>query len=348
MKKRRMLKMAHLPAVLALGTLASPVTSAAASIAAPASTSPQELIIKVRDASVDELMKLTFFELNTLKNAVFAARGYNFANDRTWLRLMFCAKPTGKVSGQFCKPEDCPNKSAQFRTWVAQRREDNDWDLASVRFPACADTGAPNSDQQKAIANIRVATFKKVEHIGLASRIERALRQDLPWMADDDDRLGNCGWFLGWVACTQNDQPESRLSGWQESLTRDVLGTHRLLQLIRHPEQVDPTELLGLYLGDVAFLRSVVEAQNGKQFKGVLGWEISQIAGVLEPNPSYDPVKLPVQTQTLLKMLDDVAEKIRRSDLNDLPPSLRSRKIDASGDPENNDDIPEGYRAAAC
>ena len=48
-------------------------------------------------------------------------------------------------------------------------------------------------------------------------------------------------------------------------------------------------ELLGLYLSDVMFLQKAIEVKYGKEYIGVLGWEISQITGITAKKKDYDP-----------------------------------------------------------
>ena len=55
---------------------------------------PRELVVRLKNASVEDIKKLSFFELNLLKNAVYASKGYKFADDRPWLNQIFCEKNT--------------------------------------------------------------------------------------------------------------------------------------------------------------------------------------------------------------------------------------------------------------
>jgi hypothetical protein len=126
----------------------------------------------------------------------------------------------------------------------------------------------------------------------------------------------------------------------RESILRDVHGYAQLLKMIANAEKdFDAMELLGLYAGDIIFLRNVIEAKYGKPIAGVLGWEISQLIGVTEKKQNYNPKDLPMKTQVKLQVLDDIVQKIMQSDLNDVPKELKNQPIDLNFDP---------YRSAAC
>lgn len=113
-------------------------------------------------------------------------------------------------------------------------------------------------------------------------------------------------------------------------MRRDIHGFYRLIKLIDNFEDFDSMELLGLFAGDIIFLRNVIEAKYGKPFdyEDVLGWEISQMIGVTEKKKFYTTADLPLAVRDRIKLLDAVVNKIMRSDLNDIPASLRSRPVE--------------------
>jgi hypothetical protein len=104
-------------------------------------------------------------------------------------------------------------------------------------------------------------------------------------------------------------------------------------------EEFDAMEFLGLYVGDILFLRNVFEAKYGKSISGVLGWEIGQVIGITEKKADYNIQKLPLKIQVKIQMIDDILKKILESDLQDVPASLKKKPIDFREDP---------YRGGAC
>lgn len=292
---------------------------------------PEELVSLLENASVAELQKLPFTELNILKNAVFASRGYVFADDRPWLNLLYCGEPYFSQHVQlFQRLVQFPASDvAQFTgdtadSFMSTQRGDafriTKWDLRAYRFPACRDSGALDEHQKKAIATLHVALLKKVEAFKSTADMDLALK------ADVDGRL--CGYYSS--VLLGKALREEALKVFETSLRRDLHGYYRLMKLIRQGEVFDQMELLGLYAGDIVFLKNVLEAQQGKPFSGVLGWEISQVIGVSEQKQDYDPSRLPPDMQQRLKSLDDIVIKIMRSGLKDVPASLRSRPIEFS------------------
>lgn len=290
---------------------------------------PRDLVALLESASIEELQKLSYTELNILKNAVFASRGYVFADDRPWLNLFFCG------NAYFSRHKRLFQKLVRFaaveinqftgdayegflRDQVGEAFRTSTWDLREYAFPPCKDSGPLDEHQQKAIANLHVAVLKKIESSGSTEAIDSALMRDMSGR--------KCGYYssiiLGKVLRSEV------LDAFEISLRRDLHGYYRLMKLIKHVKDFDSMELLGLYAGDIIFLKNMLEAQQGKPFSGVLGWEISQIIGVTEKRPDYDPQQLPQAIQEKLKSLDDIVGKIMRSDLNDIPASLKSRPIE--------------------
>ncbi|MHB8845156.1 MAG: hypothetical protein ACYC7L_10470 [Nitrospirota bacterium] len=275
---------------------------------------PKELVIRIKNTSVEDLKKLSFLELNILKNAVYAAKGYKFADDRPWLNQIFCEQRYRKV-----KKSGLAAGRAALESWASKLRGQAAWDLDAYEFPACKDAGVLDADQMRALANIRMALFKKIDSLGSIRAIDSTLDNEITGL----QKQGDFVWILGKAVpmCTAE-------YCMQDNTRRELHGYNRLLQLVKNVENFDAMELLGLYTGDILFIRSILEAKYGKPHEGVLSWEISQLVGVTERKAGYDPKKLPVNVQVLLQMLDDVVQKIVQSDLNDVPASFKGKTIE--------------------
>ncbi len=290
---------------------------AAVAQAAPAPADPRppasELVARIRDTPVAELEKLSFLDLNVLKNAVFASTGYVFAEDRPWLRAIFCARGDATPA-----PAAAPGLSP-----------------AAYRFPECKEGGELGDAHRKALANLRVATFKRIARYETAGALDQAVTSDCHplWSAD-----------FPLLSASASRELAPR---WEASLRRDMAGLRRLRQLVDKPGGFDAMELLGLYAGDVLFLRTLIEAQHGKPLTGTLAWEAQQLLGVVEARSDYDPAKLPIEVQTKLQVLDDVIQKIQRSDVNDLPARLKGKRLDYKTPVQEEEDVTV-YQGAAC
>ena len=198
-------------------------------------------------------------------------------------------------------------------------RKETKWDLEAYAFPGiCKEGGQLEEEHKQAIANIRVAMYKKIESLKSVEEIDKALDNEflkMPWN-------GASLWVLGKTIPYNTYMPSGHLS-----LRRELHGYNRMLQLIRNVEEFDPMELLGLYLSDVMFLQKAIEVKYGKEYIGVLGWEISQITGITAKKKDYDPKTLPIQIQVKLQILDEITQKIIRSGINDIPASLRRKNL---------------------
>jgi len=304
---------------------------------------PAALVKKIRDASVAELQKLSFVELNLLKNAVYAAKGYKFADDRQWLNLMFCHENEAEAEAERQSTVSV-NSSLLPKSMMKQADDSKVWNLGLYEFPPCKEGDAIDEDQMKAVANVRVAMFKKIEVLKTIDKVDEGLKKE-------NIDLQSClkrSVVMGRKSFTYEEPNldggpdlitiESYGHGWYESILRETHGYNRMLQLMKKGGNFDAMELLGLYVGDIRFLRDVIEARHGKPFQGVLGWEISQIIGVTETRADYDPKQLPLPVQVKLQLLDEIMQKILNSDLNDIPPSLKGKSID----------VIQTYASAAC
>ena len=281
---------------------------------------PRELVIKLKNASVADLEKLSFLELNLLKNAVFASKGYKFADDRPWLNEVFCGGPK-KIAKKKSAKKTAPSAQATESAAILSDLSGNPWNLNAYVFPVCRESGPLDEDQKKAIANTRVATMKKLQTLGSIAEVDNTLNREVAPNGPSKGPVLILGKEISF---------NSLLEFGYVSMRRDLHGMNRMLRIIKTPEDFDSMELLGLFMGDIIFLKNVIEAENGKSFPGVQGWEISQLIGVVEQKASYDVTALPVAAQRRIQQLEDIALKIQRSDLNDIPASLRSRPIEFS------------------
>jgi len=324
--------------LLFMTTNSYPVLAQSAMASAGQKKDPSILVIRLKNASLEDLKKLSFLELNALKNAVYASKGYRFADDRPWLQELFCPEITAaRIEAYQNEGSDGDSPAphmpdANELAWYASMRGQTRWNLDEYAFPGCRDGDQPDDDQKKALANIRIATFKKIagindineaDHVFLDSEMTEKIYQNMTIL------------IMGRPVELPLYQGVAR-----ESILRDVHGYAQLLKMITNAEKdFDAMELLGLYAGDILFLRNVIEAKYGKPIAGVLGWEISQLIGITEKKPNYEPKELPMKIQIKLQILDDIVQKIMQSDLNDVPKELRNQPIDLNFDP---------YRSAAC
>jgi hypothetical protein len=176
-----------------------------------------------------------------------------------------------------------------------------------------------NEDQKMAIANIRVALFKKIDAIGNVRALDSTLDEELRKIP----QTGGSAWILGKTLSKNALRQYGTVS-----MRRDLHGMNRMLHIMKNLDDFDSMELLGLFMGDIIFLRNVIEAKQGKEFTGVQGWEISQLIGVPPVRGDYTIQKLPPAVQMKLKALEDIAVKIQRSDLNDVPASFKNKPIE--------------------
>jgi hypothetical protein len=299
---------------------------------------PGILVIRLKNASLEDLKKLSFLELNALKNAVYASKGYKFADDRPWLQELFCPEITAARIEAYQNEgsdEDSPAPrvpDANELAWYASMRGQTRWNLDEYAFPGCRDGGQLDDDQKKALANIRVATFKKIAGLNDINKVDHVFL--------DREMTGKVYQKVTILIMGRPVELSLYQGIARESILRDVHGYAQLLKMIANVEKdFDAMELLGLYAGDIIFLRNIIETKYGKSTSGVLEWEISQLIGVTEKKQNYDPKDLPVKIQVKLQVLDDIVRKIMQSDLNDVPKELKNQPIDLNFDP---------YGSAAC
>lgn len=294
---------------------------------------PAALVKKIRDASVGELQKLSFVELNLLKNAVYSAKGYKFAEDRQWLNLMFCHQDAEEDAADRNSTVSV-NSSLLPKRMMKQADDSHVWNLGLYEFPPCKEGGAIDGEQMKAVANIRVAMFKKIEGLKSIENVDEVLKKENIELQSSLKRSVVMGRkSFTYEEASDFGEPglitiETYSQQWYESILRETHGYNRMLQLMKKGDNFDSMELLGLYVGDIRFLSDVIEARHGKPFQGVLGWEISQIIGITETRADYDPKQLPLPEQVKLQLLGEIMQKIINSDLNDIPASLKGKSID--------------------
>ncbi len=310
---------------------------------------PMELVQKISESSVEELAKLSFLELNLLKNAAYAANGYEFAEDKLWLRNFFCGDLYGVEHIYVGEddlnldnykdreiPEDVKDalesirkKNASLRAWRGTLSNNSGYDLSLYEFPSCEKAGEIKELQKLAAANVRIAIIKKVEaYTGKLENLSAGMR--IPEHANTYYSLGKL-FPIGdvehsWDGGGDSYQPYMR--SWEMSLKRELMGVNQLVKLMHRLDNFDQMELLGLYAGDIALLKNIIEAKHGKPFQGVPGWEVSRLIGVTDVNPDYDPKQLPVEVQVRIQLLEETIKKILRSDVSDLPKELQEGTIE--------------------
>lgn len=254
---------------------------------------------------VYSLQKLGFFELNFLKNAIYAANGYKFASDRPWLVFYFCEGDTS------------------HRLAVAP--SNHKWLFSEYKFPPCGSGGNINSTHSQILAKLRVALIRKIRAFDNIEMADEQLKKE---MEEQSRKLSDLLMELNKDEDDALARPELPFSFEMltESLYRELHGYNRLLIVANNYEKIDYMELLGVYAGDLLLLKELIEAKNGKQVKGVLGWEVNEIlSGDKNYNKDAKPEKLSIQAQVALQMIDEIILKLQRSKMNDIPEALRKR-----------------------
>jgi hypothetical protein len=262
----------------------------------PAQSSDLDSLVQsIASATTQDLSSLSFFELNILKNAIFSSKGFKYAKDRIWLFSYFYGK-----------------KSKMEKHLPAR------WDLGKYDFPKPikGDQFATDSVMEKAIANVRVALYKKIRGFQNVQNADSALDREYQAHCTIKEFANGLEIF------------GRKIGGglqFKESIKREIHGYRCILSIIDENRGFDACELLGVYVGSVAMLKSVIQAQNGKSFDGTLGWEISQLAGVTPKSEKYDESKLPDSVKSKIKLLDAVMQKIANSEIGDVPEQFRNR-----------------------
>lgn len=278
------------------------------------------LIAGIGTSDPAELSKMTFFELNFLKNAVFSAKGYAYAKDRQWLYDYFYQP------GRKGKQTNCL------------------FDLSGDVFPN-PDTNKPfeiDTNMEAAIAKVQVALFRKLKDFRKAGEIYRKVDEEYQEHVTfyqklyPHYRLTQTKVTITifnrklYYEKTQSDTgtPESRvyyppvLTDLIDSIKREDAGYRRLLSLIERERDFDESELLGIYAGGVELLRNCIEARHGKPFDGPLGWQIEQLIGTHSVDSAYNRDELDWSVKHRLETLDRVIQKMNKSGIGDLPPNL--------------------------
>jgi len=111
------------------------------------------LVKKISNTPNAELVSMTFFELNILKNSVFSLQGYKYADDRKWLYSYFYTnKDTTKTNEK--------------------------WDL-NLKYPEPESVEFKfDDDMKKAVANVRIAMFNKIRSIGDINQIDELIDKE--------------------------------------------------------------------------------------------------------------------------------------------------------------------------
>jgi hypothetical protein len=122
----------------------------------------------------------------------------------------------------------------------------------------------------------------------------------------------------------QDDRDE-----FQISLIRDLKGDFSLLRLVEQFKQdkyeFDLAELLGLYLGNLDFLRKVILARSGRSFEEPLKTELKRLG--VEPS-AMAVGNLSADAKEALRRLDLAIGSLAKGELNDIPASLRVKALE--------------------
>lgn len=265
-----------------------------ASVAWSQNKSPLDLIPQIAEANNQDLSKLTFFEINILKNAIYSAKGYKYADDRQWLYEYFY-RPRSKTTVPGSGP----------------------WDLSGYSFPDPASGVEFKFDptMEKAIANIRVALYRKISSYPSVKEVDQAIDRDY-------NQHFQKGYFI--ILGRKIIRPTQE---YKESIRREAHGYFNIAQLSQSDEAFDASELLGVYVGSVVLLKNIIEAKHGKIFDGITAWEITQRIGVTPQDQQYDEAKLPPEVKAKLQILDSVIKKISQSAIGDLPEQFKKGAI---------------------
>ena len=254
------------------------------------------LVKKIANTPNAELASLTFFELNILKNAVFSLQGYKYAEDRKWLY-------------------------SYFYRYHGTIKEGSKWNL-NLEYPTPESVEFKfDKNMKKAVANVRIAMFKKIRDIGDINQIDNLI--------DKEYKNHNGSIFDRTIIYG----PE-----FKESIRREVHGYNRIINIIDTKSNFDPSELMGVYIGSLVLLKQVIEAQNGKIHGGVLGWEISQLTNITPGTDEYDFTNLPATEKEKIKTIDKVIDMVKNSGIGDIPEVLRSKEIKMS-----EEEMPDEY-----
>jgi hypothetical protein len=253
-----------------------------------------KLVKKIGATNNSELLALSFFELNILKNSIYSAKGYQYAGDRGWLDDYF------------------------YNPFHAQRDVKDDdksktkWDLSEYSFPEPQKDVVfqIDKDMEKAITNVRVALFKKVKSYKSLTDVDIEIKHEIASYQQEKNQF-----IFG--------RKISYISEFGDSIRREAHGYKCLMNLIDSDQSFDACELLGIYVGSVVLFKNILEAKNGKIFSGVSGWEISQIVGVTPQDTQYDPQKLPQKVKQKIQVLNSIIQKMTRSGIGDVPKDLK-------------------------
>jgi hypothetical protein len=255
------------------------------------------LIQSIAAADNQQLSKLTFLELNILKNAIFSAKGFKYADDRTWLNEYFYGINIKIDSLKF-------QNQSKSDSLVLLEQSIGVWNLPVM---------------EKAIANVRVALFKKIKSFNNSSSIDATISNDFGrhhFIATR--KVGLI--IMGRVILHYGGE-------YSSSLCREAQGYRCLLDIIETKRDFDACELLGVYVGSVVMLKNIIEAQNGKIFDGTMGWEISQLAGITPRNEHYDENNLDIKVKLKLILLDTIIKKMTNSGIGDVPAQFKNEGI---------------------
>ncbi len=295
----------------------------------PPPPSPVEVIDQINKYSPEELSKLTFLELYILKNAILANKGYKFADDREALKDYFyknyyCVLKNNddgdydgcKINRQEIKCIDCPK-----------------FDLSLYKYPVVThnDHYIQTSEMEHAFAKIRQAGFLKLKKISSPSALDQKFNSEITTF----DWRNYYVWEKKLIVFGRNfTNIGSRSFGPDvvnntQSILRDLKGDWSLLGLIERFKQgdfdFDKAELLGLYLGNLDFLRKVIYSLSGKEFLEPLQSELSALGATAKPLTLGN---LSPSAQKAVNLLDEAMKALVSGEMSDLPPRFKESNLE--------------------
>jgi hypothetical protein len=295
--------------------------------------SPVEVIDQINKYSPEELSKLTFLELYILKNAILANKGYKFADDREALRHYFgdscllrdqmLGKDGCKINRQGIQCAACPK-----------------FNLSIYKYPEVTnnDHFIQTPKMEISFAKIRQAGLLKLKKISNPSALDREFEQQLAAFGEysSNYQLGTYEIVVvfgrEFATSLFVEQPPNGPDVFEDytgSILRDLKGDLSLLSLIERFKQgdydFDKAELLGLYLGNLDFLRKVIYSLSGKEFPEPLRSELSALGVTAKPMTLGN---LSPSAQKALNHLEEAMKTLVSGEMSDLPSSFRESNLE--------------------
>jgi hypothetical protein len=292
---------------------------------APPPPSPVEVIDQINKYSPEELSKLTFLELYILKNAILANKGYKFADDREALRYYFYLDSCWLRKND---DDECKIKRQEIRCIDCPK-----FDLSLYKYPVVThnDHYIQTSEMEHAFAKIRQAGFLKLKKISSTSALDKKFNDEIStfnrvqYVPESTKELIVFG--RSFISLEYNFfGPDVDNT---QSILRDLKGDWSLLGLIERFKQgdfdFDKAELLGLYLGNLDFLRKVIYSLSGKEFLEPLQSELSALGVTAKPMTLGN---LSPSEQKAVNLLDEAMKALVSGEMSDLPPSFKESNLE--------------------